>query len=63
MKEKTIFTIYVVLLIASFAPFFGFFPKNPLLTIGWILGDLFALVLLTITIYLGGYFNASDIDE
>ncbi len=61
MKERTIFIIYAVLVTAGFAPFFSFFQSNPLLTIGWILGDLCSLMLLTVVVYLKGGFE--DIQE
>nr|VFJ59370.1 MAG: hypothetical protein BECKDK2373C_GA0170839_107118 [Candidatus Kentron sp. DK] len=57
MREKTIFVIYAILVIASFAPFFGSFLDSPMLTIGWVLGDLFAIVLLTMIVHLKGYFE------
>jgi len=38
MKEKTIFTLYIALFVASFAPFSSSFTGNPLLTLAWILG-------------------------
>ncbi len=63
MKEKNIFLIYVVLFIASFAPFSRFFTENPLLTLAWILGVMVAFLILTVMIYLGGHFNAPGMEE
>lgn len=57
MKEKIVFSLYLVLIGASFIPFFDLFPDDPLLTIGWILGDLLGFVFLTTFIYLNGYFE------
>ena len=60
MKERTIFIIYTILIFASFAPFFSFFQDKPLLTIGWILCNLFVFVFLTAFVYLNGYFENTN---
>jgi hypothetical protein len=60
MKERTILLIYLLLLVLIFAPYTNYFMGRPLLTIGWILGDLIALVLLTTFVYLKVGFGEDD---
>jgi len=63
VKEKTIFFIYIALFIVSFAPFSNFFTENPLVILAWIFGVMVAFLILTVMIYLGGYFNVPGMEE
>ncbi len=55
MKERTIFSMFIALLIVSFLPFFSFFPETPSLALAWILADMVAFATLLIILIMSNY--------